>query len=105
MPTNITEFEDRFEVHIYALSFEKENVKVSVAGDVLYITGTRNFDEANKPNFVRQEYPVKSFERTFELSDRVDVSGIKARHENGVVVVVVPKKAPAAPTQQEITIE
>ncbi|AQG81923.1 Hsp20/alpha crystallin family protein [Spirosoma montaniterrae] len=99
VPINILDRGDAFDVYVYALGFDKENITVSVADDLLHISGTRSLDADQEPNFVRQEYPVKTFERVVQLNDKVDVAGISARQENGVLIVTLPKK-PETPTQQ-----
>src|SRR5687768_11281640 len=64
VPLNVVDNDTNFEVHVYALGFAKENIRISVQDDILYISGTRTIDENNPPNFSLQEYPVKSFERS-----------------------------------------
>ena len=104
VPVNIIDRGDVFEVHVYALGFDKENIAVSVSDDLLLVTGTRNLAEGEDPNFVRQEYPIKSFERVIQLNDKVDTSAISARQENGVLVVTLPKKPDAYKSEQKIEI-
>lgn len=104
VPVNIIDNATHYEVHVYALGFAKENIKLSVTGDVLYITGTREIDENNKPNFSRQEYPIKSFERVLDLNGQVDTANITAKHENGVLIITLPKTAKAQNPDQEIKV-
>ena len=105
VPVNIIEHEDRFEAWVYALSFPKEGIKVSVVEDMLYITGRRTPEGDPSPNFFLQEYPIKSFERSFELSERVDKQGIQARYESGVLKVIVPKAQAAMEPEIEVKVE
>ncbi len=98
VPVNIIEKDDAFEVHVYALGFDKENISISVSDDLLYVTGTRTREDGQEPNFVRQEYPIKSFERVIQLNDKVNVDTISARQENSVLIVTLPKK-PETPQQ------
>jgi len=72
---------------------------------MLYITGTRTIDENNKPNFTKQEFPVKSFERVISLNGQVDTTGIKARQENSLLIVTLPKTAEAQRPAQEISVD
>lgn len=102
VPVNILEQENAFEVHVYALGFDKENIQVSVADDLLYIRGSRNPDK--EPIFLRQEYPIKSFERVIQLNDKVDIESISARQENGVLVVTLPKKPETPKSAQNVAI-
>ena len=105
MPINIDEKDDHFIVSVYATGFGKENIKLSVQDDVLYITGTRTFDEADKPNFTKQEFPVRSFERMVSLEGQVDVTGISAKQEEGVLIIKLPKTAEARQPSREISVD
>lgn len=105
VPVNIEETANGYEVKVYATGFEKENIKLSVVEDVLYITGTRTIDENNKPNFTKQEFPVKSFERVIALNGQVDSAAIKAKQENGVLIVTLPKTAAAQTPAHEINVD
>lgn len=104
VPVNIIENEADYEVHVYALGFDKENIKISVTGDALYITGTRTIADDYQPNFTTQEYPIKSFERVLDLSGQVDAAKITATQENGVLKITLPKTDGAKKTEQEIKV-
>lgn len=104
VPVNIVETDTHYVVHVYALSFAKEDIKVTATGDVLYITGTRTIDENNKPNFIRQEYPIKSFERVLDLNGVVDTTNITATHTDGVLHITLPKTPEAQKSDREINI-
>ncbi len=105
VPVNIAEGENTFEVYVYALGFDKENIKVSITDGWLHISGTRTVDENNLPNFVSQEYPIKSFERIVQLNEQVDTTGINAKQENGVLIITLPKTAEAKKPAQEVKID
>ncbi len=105
VPTNIERTDDGFEIYIYALGFDKADMTISVTSDTLYVSGTRPVAEDFKPNFVRQEYPVKSFERIFQLSDAIDSANIVAKQENGVLILFLPIKPEAKPSSQTIEVQ
>jgi HSP20 family protein len=104
LPINIADNETNFEVYVYALGYAKENIKISVQDDTLYISGTRTVDEAALPNFSKQEYPIKSFERLLNLNGQVDTANISARQEEGVLIITLPKNAEAQKASQEIPV-
>jgi HSP20 family protein len=104
VPVNIIEHADAFEVQVFALTYPKDGIKVAVVEDTLYLSGKRH-PEHEAPNFLLQEYPIKSFERSFELSQRVDKSGIKASHQDGILTIHVPKAGMATQPEQEIEVE
>lgn len=105
VPLNIMETETNYEVLVYALGFEKDNIKISVVDDVLYISGTKTIDENNRPNFIRQEYPIKSFERTVSLRGQIDSANITARQEGGILRIVLPKTPEAQKSAQDIKVD
>jgi HSP20 family protein len=104
LPLNIADNETNFEVYVYALGYAKENIMISVQDDILYISGTRSVDEENLPNFSKQEYPVKSFERMLNLNGQVNVESISARQEDGVLIITLPKNAEAQKPSQQIPV-
>ncbi len=105
VPLNVVDTATGYEVHVYALGFAKENISLAVVDDVLYISGTRPVDENNPPVFSYQEYPVKSFERMLSLRGQVDTARIRARQEDGVLIVTLPKTPEAQRPAQEIKVE
>lgn len=105
VPINIVENETNYQVNVYAVSFAKENIKISVVDDVLYISGTRTVDENNQPNFSRQEYPIKSFERVVALNGKVDTTGITAKQEEGVLQIRLPKTPEAQTPAHDIQVD
>ncbi len=104
VPVNIIEHDREFELWLFAHHFPKENIKVAVVEDTLYITGNRT-PEVDRPNFILHEFPIKSFERSFELSHRVDKSKVKALYDHGILKVYVGKTAQAQKTEIDIEIE
>lgn len=104
VPLNVSETDTTFEVHVYALGFQKENIKISVADGLLHITGIRTVDEENTPVFSRQEFPVRSFERLLGLSEAADQTAIRARQVEGVLIGTLPKTTQAQNPAQEIEV-
>lgn len=103
VPVNIAEHDDAWEVSVYATGFDKANIKLSVSDETLYITGTREAGDP-APQFTKQEFPVKSFERIISLNDQVDVARISARQEGGVLYVTLPKTETAKAPDVEIPV-
>ena len=104
VPLNIIDTEAAFQVHVYANGFAKENIKVSVIDDGLYISGTRELNENEVPEFSHQEFPVKVFERALQLNGQVDITAISAKHEEGILKITLPKTAEAQKPAQQITV-
>jgi HSP20 family protein len=104
VPLNILETETHYEAHLYASGFSKENIRLSIADDVLLISGTRTVDEGNLPNFIFQEFPIRSFERVIHLRGQVDVTNITAKQEDGILKIQLPKTPAAQKPSREIQV-
>ncbi len=104
VPVNIQETATGFKARVYCVGFAKEDVKISLLNDMIYISGTRKPVE-EYPDFLLQEYPIKSFERWFQLSEKVDQSAISANFEDGVLVITAPKTPEASQPEREVEIK
>ncbi|WP_255068612.1 Hsp20/alpha crystallin family protein [Lacihabitans sp. LS3-19] len=101
VPLNISENETEYLVQVYATGFGKENISIAVKEDVLYINGQKEIE--NPPKFTQQEFPVKTFERVVALNRKVDIENISAKHEDGVLIITLPKSKEAL--QKDVSIE
>ncbi|MTB50521.1 Hsp20/alpha crystallin family protein [Lewinella sp. W8] len=104
VPVNIEEFSTHFEARVFCVGFKREDIKISLANDVIYISGHRH-PEHDTPDFLLQEYPIKSFERWFQLSEKVDQEAITAKMDEGVLVITAPKAGANMKPDREVTIE
>ena len=104
VPVNIAETDTGFTAQIFCVGFPKEQVKITLTNNLIYISGHRQPADEH-PDFLLQEYPIKSFERWFELSDKVDQAGITARFEDGVLIIEAPKTEAARSPEREVAID
>jgi HSP20 family protein len=82
-----------FEAEIPGLS--KEEVSVDFEEGVLTIKGSKREDARPEDHkYVRKELKRSSFTRSFKLEDSFDFNKIKAKFENGLLLITVPKKKP-----------
>jgi HSP20 family protein len=94
---NIKETKDAFEVEVAAPGMEKKDFDITLDGNVLTISSTKEHTEEKKEhNYTRREFSYQSFRRSFELAkDVVDEDKINARYENGLLHLTIPKKEEA----------
>ncbi|HAZ27241.1 TPA: Hsp20/alpha crystallin family protein [Candidatus Acetothermia bacterium] len=86
----------------------KDDVEVKVEGDRLVITGeVKRCEEIRNESYIRMGRRCGSFRRVFPLpAEAEDRKGIKAKFENGILVVEVPlKRAPAEEGAFEVKVE
>jgi HSP20 family protein len=75
-----------------------EDVKISVAGNLLTITGTKQqVAEEEAEQVCHCERTHGPFERTFTLSAATDSSRIKATYDLGLLTITLPKAETAKP--------
>lgn len=104
VPVNIIDYPDRFEARVFCVGFKKEDVRISLARNVIYISGKRT-PAVEHPDFLLQEYPIKSFERWFELSEIVDQEQVSASFEEGILVVTAPKTEAERTPEREVPVD
>ena len=76
---------------------DKQDIKVSLAGDMLTIQGERKREsEEKKPHFHRIERSYGSFSRSFSLPEDADRGAIHAHCENGELTISIARKAGSA---------
>lgn len=82
-----------FEAEIPGL--QKDDVSVEVEEGILSIFGEkRKQDKIEDLTYIRKELKKSSFKRSFKLSDAFNYDKIKAKFENGLLLISVPKKKP-----------
>ena len=100
---NIIENDKEYEVQIAAPGVCKEDINVHVNSDnYLEITvedKSENDEKDKKGKFLRREFSYSQFRQTLALPDNVDADKIEATQHNGILKVVIPKKALPAPKE------
>lgn len=95
MRTDVKETETGYEVSVDLPGVKKEDVKAELKDGYLTISATVNQDNDEKDQngrYIRQERYRGSFSRSFYVGDEVTESDIKARFEDGTLMLMVPKK-------------
>jgi len=80
-------------------------VDVRLENNTLTLRGERKLDhEVKRDNYHRVERSYGAFSRSFTLPTVVDQGNIKADYKDGVLKLVLPKRAEAKPRQIEINV-
>ena len=78
---------------------KREDIKVSVEGDMLAIKGRREEEkEVKEEDYYSCERSTGEFSRTMRLPEGVGIDAVEAKYEDGVLEVTVPR--PAAPERK-----
>jgi len=81
----------------------REGLEIELERDVLRVRGKRPATESEKL-LVNGRYAHRDFERSFTLGKDVDRDGIKARLENGVLTVELPRRAEVKAQRIEVEV-
>ena len=109
MKTDVRELEDHYEVDIDLPGFKTEEIKLELEKGKLTVSAARNTSEEEKNEegrVIRQERYMGSMQRSFYVGEFITEEDVKARFEDGVLKLAVPKKeAPKLPEKKSIAIE
>jgi len=95
--SDIYEREDALVVVADMPGVDEKSVDIHVERKVLTITGRVPADEFEGHRLAYAEYEAGDFERSFNLSDEVDIDKIEATVKQGVLRLVLPKAEAALP--------
>jgi len=102
-PLDLTETATEYVVKLEVPGVPKENVEVQLNGDVLTIRGHREEKVEKKgESYLLQEQKSGKFIRTLRLPASVVPGKVDAKYESGMLLVKLPKLAPAPVSKIEV---
>ena len=109
MNTDIREYDDRYEMDLELPGFEKEDIHAELSDGYLQIQAQHKEEKEEKKDgrYIRKERYLGTYQRSFYVGEEVTQEEIKARFENGILKLEIPKKeeAPVVEQNQYIPIE
>jgi HSP20 family protein len=101
LPLDVTADENAFTLTAYLPGVKPEEVEITMEGEELTIRG--RFPEVKEEaKFVKRELFHGAFERRLTINVPVNVEGIQAVYENGVLTLTVPKAEAVKPKQIKV---
>jgi HSP20 family protein len=101
--TDIFETDQALTVVLEMPGVGKDNVDISVENDVLTIEGRIDYSKYEGLQPVYTEYNIGHYIRSFQLSSKIEQSGISAGLKDGVVTLVLPKAEKAKPRKIKLS--
>jgi HSP20 family protein len=102
---DIAETAEEFQIKAELPEVKKEDVRVSVDGNMLRIEGERKQEKEEKgKKFHRIERSYGSFMRSFVLPDNIDDAKVQADFKDGVLNVRLPKSEKAKPKSVQVKV-
>ena len=105
--TDISDEGDKYVLEADLPGFKKEDIKLDINGDTLTVSAERHLEHEEKDKkgkFVRCERSYGSYSRDFDIS-AVKADEIKAKYNDGVLTLTLPKKENTAPQPKRLEIE
>jgi HSP20 family protein len=102
-PVEMYEKADRFVVRVELPGVRQDEIDVSVTGDTLTVKGDREVPkQAKDEEYRRCEFRYGSFSRSMTMPAAIDVDGIEAAYEDGVLELSLPKTKDAKAAKVQI---
>ena len=109
MKTDVHEHDDKYELDIDLPGFKKDEIKLALENGYLSVSASKGLDKEKKDKkgrIIRQERYSGSMQRSFYVGEAVTKEDVKAKYEDGVLKLIIPKNDPEKlPEKQYIAIE
>ena len=110
MKTDVRDTKDGYELDIDMPGFAKEDIKAELKDGYLTISAASKKDNDQKDEngkYIRRERYAGSCSRSFYVGDQISQEDVKAKFENGILKLSIPKKEekPAVEENKYISIE
>ena len=104
MKTDVKENEKEIELEIDMPGFAKDQINVTFEKGYLQVSAKKEQVAENKNGYVRRER-AQACTRTYYVGEKVKEEEIKAKYENGVLSLIVPKNQPKLAQEHKIQID
>ena len=97
MKTDIKENEGSYELDIDLPGFKKDEITAELKDGYLTVSAAKGLDkdeEDKKGKYIRKERYAGAMQRSFYIGDTVTEADVKAKFEDGVLNICVPKAEP-----------
>ncbi len=109
MKTDVHENDEGYEVDIDLPGFKKDELNLRLENGYLTVSAAKGLDKdekSKKGRIIRQERYAGAMERSFYVGDAITEEDVKAKFEDGVLRLCIPKKdAQKLPEHKTIMIE
>lgn len=109
MKTDVRKTDDSYELDIDLPGFKKDEITAKLEDGYLTVSASKGLDkdkQDKKGNYIRRERYAGAMSRSFYIGDSITQDEIKAKFENGILQLSIPKKdAKTVEQQKHISIE
>ena len=109
MKTDIREHDTGYELDVDLPGFKKDEINIELENGYLTISAAKGLDkdeQDKKGKYIRKERYAGAMQRSFYVGDAVTQEDVKAKFEDGILKLSIPKKdAKEVETKKTIAIE
>ena len=108
MKTDVKETDGTYELEVDLPGFKKDEINVKLEDGYMTISATKGLDTEKKDKhgkIIRQERYAGAMQRSFYVGEGVKTEDVKAKYEDGVLKLDIPKKELNLPGNNTINIE
>ena len=106
VPVNVKESDTAYQLELMVPGFEKSDFQIGLEKELLTISGEKKEEsKTTSEEWLKKEFQIKSFKRTFTIDQMIDATGIEANYVNGILLVKLPKKPELTPAPKKIEIK
>ena len=96
MKTDIREMDDSYELSVDLPGFKKDEIHIELKNGYLTISAAKGLDKDKTDKdgkYIRQERYAGACSRSFYVGEHVEPEDIRAKFENGILQISLPKAA------------
>lgn len=104
-PMDVVETGEEILCHVEAPGLSRDDLDIRIEGNIVIIAGEKKYernDSEKETGFRHFERRYGRFERSFTIPQTVEADRVKARYENGVLTVILPKAERSKPRRVEV---
>ena len=105
MKTDVREHDDRYQILVDLPGFKKDQITLELRDGYLTVSAAKGLDrgeQSQEGRLIRQERYAGAMQRSFYVGETLTEADIKAKFEDGVLCIEVPKAEPKEPPQQRL---
>jgi HSP20 family protein len=102
---DVVDFPDKLVITAEVAGLSKDEVDITFKDGVLTIAGNKREDTTSEGTVLWKELKHSSFKRAFKLADNLLGEKSKAKFNNGILDIIIPKAEPKVEVSTKIDIE
>lgn len=104
-PVRVSETKEAYVIEVLAYGRKKENFDITVEKNLLTIQSNEiRPEKTDDIKIIRNEFSLPAIKRVFTIDETIDTSSVTASYNEGILTIVLNKKAAPVQERKQITI-